>query len=126
MKISSNWIFLSLGFYLIISIFQITAVTDSLILIFNVDNTFFEGVIFIFSIFLTFTPVVGPILGIIGATLVWGWNIFFAIILFFWPYVFLFLGMIGRLSGAISLCHVRGPWALQTCRSIGATGDLRY
>ena len=94
MKISSNWIFLSLGFYLIISIFQITAVTDSLILIFNVDNTFFEGVIFIFSIFLTFTPVVGPILGIIGATLVWGWNILFAIILFFWPYVFLFLGII--------------------------------
>ena len=94
MKISFNWILLTLGFYFVISIFQITAVTDSLLFIFNINNTFLEGVTFIVSIFLTFTPVVGPILGILGATLVWGWNIFFAIILFFWPYVFLFLGMI--------------------------------
>ena len=94
MKISFNWILLTLGFYFVISVFQITAVTDSLIFIFNIKNTFFEGVTFIVSIFLTFTPVVGPILGILGATLVWGWNILFAIILFFWPYVFLFLGMI--------------------------------
>ena len=94
MKISFNWILLTLGFYFVISVFQITAVTDSLIFIFNINNTFFEGVTFIVSIFLTFTPVVGPILGILGATLVWGWNILFAIILFFWPYVFLFLGMI--------------------------------
>ena len=93
MKISFNWILLTLGFYFVISVFQITAVTDSLIFIFNINNTFFEGVTFIVSIFLTFTPVVGPILGILGATLVWGWNILFAIILFFWPYVFLFLGM---------------------------------
>ena len=94
MKISFNWILLTLGFYFVISVFQITAVTDSLIFIFNINNTFFEGVTFIVSIFLTFTPVVGPILGILGATLVWGWNILFAIILFFWPDVFLFLGMI--------------------------------
>ena len=94
MKISFNWILLTLGFYFVISVFQITAVTDSLIFIFNIKNTFFEGVTFIVSIFLTFTPVVGPILGILGATLVWGWNILFAIILFFWPYVILFLGMI--------------------------------
>tara|TARA_X000000950_G_C13631006_1_gene543496 strand:- start:267 stop:632 length:366 start_codon:yes stop_codon:yes gene_type:complete len=93
LKISFNWILLTLGFYFVISIFQITAVTDSLLFIFNIDNTFFEGITFIFSIFLTFTPVLGPVLGILGATLVWGWNILFAVLLFFWPYLFLLLGM---------------------------------
>ena len=93
MKISFNWILLTLGFYFVISIFQITAVTDSLLFIFNINNTFLEGVTFIVSIFLTFTPLVGPVLGILGATLVWGWNILFAVLLFFWPYFFLLLGM---------------------------------
>ena len=88
MKISFNWILLTLGFYFVISIFQITAVTDSLLFIFNINNTFLEGLTFIFSIFLTFTPLVGPVLGILGATLVWGWNILFAVLLFFWPYFF--------------------------------------
>ena len=52
-----------------------------------------QGLTFIVSIFLTFTPLVGPVLGILGATLVWDWNILFAVLLFFWPYFFLFLGM---------------------------------
>ena len=53
-----------------------------------IDNTFLEGIIFIVSLFITFTPLVGPILGIIGAVLVWDWNILFALLLFFWPYFF--------------------------------------
>ena len=53
-----------------------------------IDNTFLEGIIFIVSLFITFTPFVGPILGIIGAVFVWDWNILFALLLFFWPYFF--------------------------------------
>ena len=60
-----------------------------------VQSTFLEGVLFIISLFLTFTPILGPILGILGATFVWEWNIFFSTLLFFWPYligfIFLFL-----------------------------------
>ena len=86
-KISSLLI-LSTFFYVTISIFQISAVTDALIFLLMVNNTFLAGIIFIFSLFITFTPLLGPILGIIGATLVWEWNIFLAFFLFFWPYLF--------------------------------------
>ena len=53
-----------------------------------IDNTFIEGIIFIVSLFITFTPFVGPVLGIIGAVFAWDWNILFALLLFFWPYFF--------------------------------------
>ena len=86
-KISSLLI-LSAFFYVTISIFQISAVTDALIFLLMVNNTFLAGIIFIFSLFITFTPLLGPILGIIGATFVWEWNIFLAFSLFFWPYLF--------------------------------------
>ena len=86
-KISSLLI-LSAFFYVTISIFQISAVTDALIFLLMVNNTFLAGIIFIFSLFITFTPLLGPILGIIGATFVWEWNIFLAFFLFFWPYLF--------------------------------------
>lgn len=86
-KISSLLI-LSAFFYVTISIFQISAVTDALIFLLMVNNTFLAGIIFIFSLFITFTPLLGPILGIIGATFVWEWNIFLAFFLFFWPYFF--------------------------------------
>ena len=79
--------FIVLFFYVTISIYQISAVTDALKLIFMVQSTFLEGILFVISLFLTFTPLIGPILGIIGATLVWEWNIFFSALLFFWPYV---------------------------------------
>ena len=79
--------FIVLFFYVTISIYQISAVADALKLIFMVQSTFLEGILFIISLFLTFTPLIGPILGIIGATLVWEWNIFFSALLFFWPYV---------------------------------------
>ena len=86
-KISSLLI-LSAFFYVTISIFQISAVTDALIFLLMVNNTFLAGIIFIFSLFITFTPLLGPILGIIGATFVWEWNIFLAFFLFFFPYLF--------------------------------------
>lgn len=86
-KISSLLI-LSAFFYVTISIFQISAVTDALIFLLMVNNTFLAGIIFIFSLFITFTPLLGPILGIIGASFVWEWNIFLAFFLFFWPYLF--------------------------------------
>ena len=70
--------FIVLFFYITISIYQISAVTDTLKLIFMVQSTFLEGVLFIISLFLTFTPFLGPILGIIGATFVWEWNILFS------------------------------------------------
>ena len=79
---------LSAFFYITISIFQISAVADAIKLILMIDNTFIEGIIFIVSLFITFTPLVGPILGIIGAVFVWDWNILFALLLFFWPYFF--------------------------------------
>ena len=79
--------FIVLFFYITISIYQISAVTDALKLIFMVQSTFLEGVLFIISLFLTFTPLLGPILGIIGATFVWEWNILFSALLFFWPYL---------------------------------------
>ena len=87
--------FIVLFFYITISIYQISAVADALKLILMVQSTFLEGILFIVSLFLTFTPLIGPILGIIGATFVWEWNIFFSALLFFWPYLlaslFLFL-----------------------------------
>ena len=83
--------FIVLFFYITISIYQISAVADALKLIFMVENTFLEGMIFIISLFLTFTPFLGPILGIIGATLIWEWNIIFSALLFFWPYLIWFL-----------------------------------
>ena len=79
--------FIVLFFYITISIYQISAVADALKLIFMVQSTFLEGILFIISLFLTFTPLAGPILGIIGATLVWEWNIFLSALLFFWPYL---------------------------------------
>ena len=92
-KISSLLI-LSAFFYVTISIFQISAVTDALIFLLMVNNTFLAGIIFIFSLFITFTPLLGPILGIIGATFVWEWNIFLAFFLFFWPYLFVVMAWI--------------------------------
>ena len=88
--------FIVLFFYVTISIYQISAVTDALKLIFMVQSTFLEGILFIISLFLTFTPLIGPILGIIGATLVWEWNIFFSALLFFWPYFTALLFWIGK------------------------------
>jgi len=75
-------------FYITISIFQISAVADALKLILMINNTFLEGILFIISLFITFTPLLGPVLGIIGATFVWDWNILLAFLLFFWPYLF--------------------------------------
>ena len=83
--------FIVLFFYITISIYQISAVADALKLIFMVENTFLEGMLFIISLFLTFTPFLGPILGIIGATFIWEWNIIFSALLFFWPYLIWFL-----------------------------------
>ena len=88
--------FIVLFFYITISIYQISAVADALKLIFMVQSTFLEGILFIVSLFLTFTPLIGPILGIIGATFVWEWNIFFSALLFFWPYLIAFLFLILR------------------------------
>ena len=88
--------FIVLFFYIIISIYQISAVADALKLILMVQSTFLEGILFIVSLFLTFTPFLGPILGIIGATFVWEWNIFFSALLFFWPYLIAFLFLILR------------------------------
>ena len=88
--------FIVLFFYITISIYQISAVADALKLILMVQSTFLEGILFIVSLFLTFTPLVGPILGIIGATFVWEWNIFFSALLFFWPYLLASLFLILR------------------------------
>ena len=88
--------FIVLFFYITISIYQISAVADALKLILMVQNTFLEGILFIVSLFLTFTPLIGPILGIIGATFVWEWNIFFSALLFFWPYLLASLFLILR------------------------------
>jgi hypothetical protein len=85
-----------LFFYVTISIYQISAVTDALKLVLMVQSTFLEGILFIVSLFLTFTPLLGPILGIIGATFVWEWNIFFSALLFFWPYLIASLFLILR------------------------------
>ena len=49
---------------------------------------FLAGILFFFSLFITFTPLLGPILGIIGATFVWEWNIFLAFFLFFRRFFF--------------------------------------
>jgi hypothetical protein len=88
--------FIVLFFYITISIYQISAVADALKLILMVQSTFLEGILFIVSLFLTFTPLLGPILGIIGATFVWEWNIFFSALLFFWPYLIASLFLILR------------------------------
>ena len=88
MRKISTLLLLSGFFYITISIFQISAVADALKLILMINNTFLEGILFIISLFITFTPILGPVLGIIGATFVWDWNILLAFLLFFWPYFF--------------------------------------
>ena len=88
MKLLRYFLFLAGIFYVSISIFQISAVADALKFILMIENTFLEGILFIVSLFITFTPLLGPILGIIGATVVWKWNLIFSLLLFFWPYLF--------------------------------------
>ena len=88
MRKISTLLLLSGFFYITISIFQISAVADALKLILMINNTFLEGILFIISLFITFTHILGPVLGIIGATFVWDWNILLAFLLFFWPYFF--------------------------------------
>ena len=94
--------FIVLFFYITISIYQISAVTEALKFIFMVQSTFLEGILFIISLFLTFTPFLGPILGIVGATFVWEWNILFSVLLFFWPYLIGFLFLFFRKKNSLN------------------------
>ena len=94
--------FIVLFFYITISIYQISAVTEALKFIFMVKSTFLEGILFIISLFLTFTPFLGPVLGIVGATFVWEWNILFSVLLFFWPYLIGFLFLSFRKKNSVS------------------------
>lgn len=48
----------------------------------------------ILAFFVTYIPLLGPILGVAGAVEVWGWSYGGAILLFFWPYVLMLFAMI--------------------------------
>jgi len=39
----------------------------------------------LFSIFIGWTPIIGSILSVWGATEVWGWPWYWSVLLFFWP-----------------------------------------
>jgi hypothetical protein len=44
----------------------------------------------VLAFFLAYTPILGAVLGIIGATSFWGWSWYWAALLFFWPIVLFF------------------------------------
>lgn len=72
-------VFLSLG-YLLVGLIQFFALWDGLNYALGLPSIF--G--FILSLFLTYIPVIGTILGIYGAVKVWDWDLLRASLLFFW------------------------------------------
>lgn len=72
--------------YLIIGLAQLFAVQDWFINYLDWGSLFS----FIAALFVTYIPLVGSILGVIGAYEYWGWSWLAAILLFFW-YVPVFL-----------------------------------
>jgi hypothetical protein len=39
----------------------------------------------LFGLFIGWTPIIGSVLSVYGATKVWGWPWYWAILIFFWP-----------------------------------------
>ena len=85
--------FAGLG-YFVIGIVQLIAIMDYIELTLNLG--FFDIVI---ACFATYIPILGSVLGILGAMDCWGWNIYQAGALFFWyvPVAFAF-GLYGSLK----------------------------
>jgi len=85
-----------LPLYFIVGFAQIFAIMDWFK--FTLD---WGGLIsFIAAFFLTYIPLIGSVLGVLGAHDYWGWSWFWSIALFFWYLllfpVFLVIGMFGK------------------------------
>jgi hypothetical protein len=56
-----------------------------------------------FAFFLAYIPIVGAVLGMVGAVSFWGWSWYWAGLLFFWPIVLLVaVGGVGVVASALS------------------------
>lgn len=89
-------VFFTIG-YLLVGVIQFFALWDGLNYALGLPSI----VGFILSIFLTYIPIIGTLLGIYGAVNVWGWDLIRAVLLFFWYVpvllVVLLIGGIGSL-----------------------------
>lgn len=78
--------------WLLTPVFFIT----SIIQLIAIDSYFAEHlqwngfVAFIAAFILTWFPILGSIAGILGAVMVWHWDVLFAILLFIWPTLLFF------------------------------------
>ena len=80
--------------YFAIGIVQFFAVWDGAKYFLGTDSFIGGAFAFVVSIFLTYIPLLGSILGVYGAINVWDWSLTKSLILFFWyvPVLLLFLG----------------------------------
>lgn len=70
--------------YVCLGVLQFFAIKDAFIQVLHFDNVVTPVISFV----LAFVPVLGPILGLWGACLSWGWSTSFAVIVFILPYIF--------------------------------------
>lgn len=80
--------------YFVIGIVQFFAVWDGARYFLGADSFIGGAFAFIVSVFLTYIPLLGSILGVYGAVNVWDWSLTKSLILFFWyvPLLVLLLG----------------------------------
>lgn len=80
--------------YFVIGIVQFFAVWDGAKYFLGVESFIGGAFAFAVSMFLTYIPLVGSILGVYGAVNVWDWSLTKALILFFWyvPLLILLMG----------------------------------
>lgn len=70
--------------YFVVGIAQFFAVWDGIEYFLGVESFIGKGFAFFVSIFVTYIPLVGSLLGVYGATNVWGWSLAKSLFLFFW------------------------------------------
>ena len=86
--------------YFVVGLLQIAAMISGIEVFFGVG----EIIAFIISLFLTYIPLVGGLLGTYGAIEYWDWDWWWAALLFFWQIPFLIIAvvvvpLIGWVSG---------------------------
>lgn len=80
--------------YFVIGLVQFLAVWDGAEYFLGASSFLGRMFAFLFSLFVTYIPILGSILGVYGAVNVWDWSLTKSLILFFWyvPVVLAFVG----------------------------------
>ena len=87
--------------FIVIGFIQLFAIASGIKVWLEIEST---AIAFLIAILTTFIPIVGNILGILGAIQVWGWSFLLAISLFFgWAIFYLLMSLS---IGIICLCAI--------------------